>query len=150
MVITFFVFSDLVDGIMARTAGRSGPWGAFLDSTLDRFADAAIFVGLLIHLERGGDRWGASFALAALVLGSIVPYARARAEGLGMTAQVGIAERADRLVAALVAAGLVGLGVTAVLLDVVLGLLAVASAVTVVQRMSTVHRQATSGPRADG
>jgi CDP-diacylglycerol--glycerol-3-phosphate 3-phosphatidyltransferase len=150
MVITFFVFSDLVDGIMARTAGRSGPWGAFLDSTLDRFADAAIFVGLLVHLERVGDRWGASFALAALVLGSIVPYARARAEGLGMTAQVGIAERADRLVAALVAAGLVGLGVTAVLLDVVLGLLAVASAITVVQRMATVHRQATSGPRADG
>ena len=150
MVITFFVFSDLVDGIMARTAGRSGPWGAFLDSTLDRFADAAIFVGLLVHLELTGDRWGASFALAALVLGSIVPYARARAEGLGMTAQVGIAERADRLVAALVAAGLVGLGVTSVLLDVVLGLLAVASAITVVQRMATVHRQATSGPRADG
>ncbi|MDO8107832.1 CDP-alcohol phosphatidyltransferase family protein [Isoptericola sp. b441] len=145
MVITVFVFSDLVDGIMARTAGRSGRWGAFLDSTLDRFADAAIFCGLLVHLERTGDTVGAAFALAALVLGSIVPYARARAEGLGMTAQVGIAERADRLVSVLVATGLVGLGVTPVLLDVVLVLLALASAITVVQRMATVYRQATAG-----
>lgn len=142
MVCWFFAMSDAVDGLMARMSGRSGPWGAFLDSTLDRFADAAIFTGILLWLVgRGDDPLGAGFALACLVLGSIVPYARARAEGLGMTASVGIAERADRLTAVLTAAGLVGLGVTPALLTVVLGLLAVASAVTVVQRMVTVRRQ---------
>jgi len=128
---------------MARLSGRSSSWGAFLDSTLDRFADAAIFSGLVLwFVGRGDDRLTAGLALACLVLGSIVPYARARAEGLGMTAAIGIAERADRLFAVLLAAFLVGLGLTPVVLTVMLTLLAVASAVTVVQRMATVRRQA--------
>ena len=143
VVILLFVFSDLLDGTMARMSGRSGPWGAFLDSTLDRFADAAIFSGLVLwFVGRGDDRLTAMLALACLVLGSIVPYARARAEGLGMTAAVGIAERADRLFAVLLAAFLVGLGLSPRVLTVMLALLAVASAVTVVQRMATVRRQA--------
>ncbi|MCL3862305.1 phosphatidylinositol phosphate synthase [Actinotalea sp. K2] len=145
LVITLFVLTDLVDGVMARASGRTSAWGAFLDSTMDRFGDAAIFTGLVLYLAgRGDDPVGAVLALACLVLGSIVPYTRARAEGLGMTANVGIAERADRLAAVLVATGLVGLGLPAVVLTVVLGLLAVASAVTVVQRMATVRRQAVS------
>lgn len=143
LVIGFFALTDSLDGVMARRSGRSGPWGAFLDSTLDRFGDAAIFAGLVLwFIGRGDDAWGAGLALACLVLGSIVPYARARAEGLGMTAQVGIAERADRLVTVLVAAGVVGLGVPQVVLVVVLGLLAVASFITIIQRMLTVRRQA--------
>jgi CDP-diacylglycerol---glycerol-3-phosphate 3-phosphatidyltransferase len=151
LVITVFVLSDLVDGVMARMSGRTSVWGAFLDSTLDRFGDAAVFAGLLLYLAgRGDDPLGAALALACLVLGSIVPYARARAEGLGMTANVGIAERADRLAIVLTAAGLVGLGLPQGLLTVVLALLAVASAVTVVQRMRTVHRQARSLARPDG
>lgn len=144
LVIAFFALTDSLDGVMARRAGRSGPWGAFLDSTLDRFGDAAIFSGLVLWFIGDGDsRWGAGLALACLVLGSVVPYARARAEGLGMTAQVGIAERADRLAAVLVATALVGVGLPQVVLIVVLGLLAVASFVTVVQRMAHVRRQAT-------
>lgn len=153
LTIAVLALTDSIDGIMARTAGRSGPWGAFLDSTLDRFGDAAIFVGLLVHLSRRGDDVGAAFALAGLVLGSVVPYARARAEGLGMTAAVGIAERADRIAIVLLAAFVVGLGAPYVVLDVLLGLLAVASAVTVGQRMSTVHRQAAAmavPPSPDG
>ena len=153
LVIAVFVLSDLVDGLMARRSGRSGPWGAFLDSTLDRFGDAAVFTGLLLWLAgRGDDEVGAVLALACLVLGSIVPYARARAEGLGMTASVGIAERADRLALVLVAAALVGLGLPTVVLTVVLGLLAVASLVTVVQRMVVVRRQvlAAARPGAEG
>jgi len=143
IVIAVFVLTDSLDGTMARLSGRSSSWGAFLDSTLDRFADAAIFTGLVLwFVGRGDDRLTAMLALACLVLGSIVPYARARAEGLGMTAAVGIAERADRLFAVLLAAFLVGLGLTTVVLTVMLGLLAVASAVTVVQRMATVRRQA--------
>jgi CDP-diacylglycerol--glycerol-3-phosphate 3-phosphatidyltransferase len=142
LVIAVFVLTDSLDGVMARRAGRSGPWGAFLDSTLDRFGDAAIFTGLVLYFVGDGDSWGVGTALACLVLGSVVPYARARAEGLGMTAQVGIAERADRLAAVLVATLLVGLGLPQVVLVVVLALLAVASLVTIVQRMATVRRQA--------
>ncbi|WP_149204877.1 phosphatidylinositol phosphate synthase [Actinotalea subterranea] len=141
LVIAVLVLSDLVDGVMARASGRASAWGAFLDSTLDRLGDAAIFSGLLIHLAVQGHDATAVLALACLVLGSVVPYARARAEGLGMTANVGIAERADRLAAVLVATAAVGLGAPVAVLTVVLALLAVASAVTVVQRMATVRRQ---------
>lgn len=142
-VIGAMVLTDTLDGIMARASGRTGPWGAFLDSTLDRFADAAIFAGLVLWFAgRGDDDLAMVLALVCLVLGSIVPYARARAEGVGLTAKVGIAERADRLVVVLVSTGLVGLGLPQAVLTVALGLLAVASAVTVVQRMVTVHQQA--------
>jgi CDP-diacylglycerol---glycerol-3-phosphate 3-phosphatidyltransferase len=143
VVISVFVFSDTVDGIMARASNRSSTWGAYLDSTMDRLGDAAVFGGLVLYYaDAGNDQVTAALALACLVLGSVVSYARARAEGLGMTASVGIAERADRLVAALVATGLVGLGAPDVLLTVVLALLAAASLVTVIQRVLTVRRQA--------
>lgn len=143
LVIAVFALTDSLDGVMARQAGRSGPWGAFLDSTLDRLGDAAIFGGLVLwFFGDGDDRLAAVLALACLVLGSVVPYARARAEGLGMTASGGIAERADRLLLVLLATGLVGFGLPLVVLQVVLALLAVASAITVVQRMAKVRRQA--------
>lgn len=143
LVIGLFALTDSLDGVMARRSGRSGDWGAFLDSTLDRFGDAAIFGGLVLWFTGGGDdRLTAVLALACLVLGSVVPYTRARAEGLGMTAAVGIAERADRLLAVLLATALVGAGLPRAVLTVVLALLAVASAVTVVQRMATVRSQA--------
>ncbi|MFC8503253.1 phosphatidylinositol phosphate synthase [Pedococcus sp. NPDC057267] len=143
LVVTLFVFSDTVDGVMARMSGRSGNWGAYLDSTLDRVGDSAIFGGLVLWYAGSGDNvLMAGLALACLILGSVVSYAKARAEGLGFTANVGIAERADRLVAVLVTTGLVGLGLPEVVLGVVLALLAVASLVTVVQRMLMVRRQA--------
>jgi CDP-diacylglycerol---glycerol-3-phosphate 3-phosphatidyltransferase len=143
VIIALFALTDSLDGVMARRSGRSGPWGAFLDSTLDRFADAAIFAGLVLwYFGEGDSQPAAILALACLILGSIVPYARARAEGLGMTASGGIAERADRLFAVLIATALVGVGLSDVVLVVVLALLALASAVTVVQRMAMVHRQA--------
>lgn len=148
VLITVFALADSVDGLMARELERAGiarskEFGAFLDSTLDRFADAAIFLGLAWwYLAGGPDRVGLAAALACLVLGSVVPYARARAEGLGMHAAVGIAERADRLVIVLIGILVVGLGAPAWVLTVVLWLLAAASAVTVLQRMLTVHRQA--------
>lgn len=143
VVITVFVFSDIVDGLMARMLGRSGKWGAFLDSTLDRVGDGAVFAGIVIWFYTGGNNhFIAAMALTCLVLGSIVSYAKARAEGLGMTANVGIAERSDRLVVVLVATGLVGLGIPEAVLAVVLVLLAVASLVTVFQRIATVRRQA--------
>ncbi|MGL5866927.1 MAG: phosphatidylinositol phosphate synthase [Dermatophilaceae bacterium] len=146
LVITAFVFADTVDGIMARRLGRSSRWGAYLDSTLDRMGDAAIFGGLVLwYAGDGGNAYMAALALACLILGSVVSYAKARAEGLGMTADVGIAERADRLVTALVAVGLTGLlGLPMIVLGVVFSLLALASLVTVVQRILEVRRQALS------
>lgn len=151
VVITVFVFSDIIDGLMARMLGRSGPWGAFLDSTLDRVGDGAVFAGIVIWFYTGGNNhFIAAMALTCLVLGSIVSYAKARAEGLGMTANVGIAERSDRLVVVLVATGLVGLGIPEAVLAVVLVLLAIASLVTVFQRMGTVRRQAMAAVASQG
>jgi CDP-diacylglycerol--glycerol-3-phosphate 3-phosphatidyltransferase len=142
VVITCFVFSDLIDGTMARMSGRSSSWGAWLDSTLDRVGDAAVFGGIALWFAGDGDDLLlAGVALYCLVAGAIVSYEKARAEGLGMTANVGIAERADRLVTILVATGLDGLGVPYVQ-ALALWLLAVASTVTVVQRALEVRRQA--------
>lgn len=142
MFVTAFVFSDMIDGAMARMLDRPSRWGAYLDSTLDRFGDAAVFGGLLLNFTwHDDDRLLAGLSLWCLVFGAIVSYAKARAEGLGMTANVGIAERADRLVLILVAAGLSGLGVPYAL-AAALWILAVASVVTVVQRMLVVRRQA--------
>ena len=148
LVITAFVFSDTLDGVMARLMGRTGNWGAYLDSTLDRVGDAAIFGGLVLWYAGGGNNvLMAGLALACLILGSVVSYAKARAESLGMTANVGIAERADRLVAVLVTTGLVGLGLPEVVLTVVLAVLAVASLVTVIQRMWAVRVQGFAAAR---
>ena len=132
LVITFFVFSDLIDGYMARTMGTSSKWGAFLDSTLDRLGDAAIFGGLTIWFFQGGDdELLAYVALWALVMGSVTSYARAKAESLGMTAKGGIAERSDRLVSVLAMAGLSDIFDLPILLTITLWALAVASTITV-------------------
>ena len=145
LLIGFFVLFDSLDGVMARLAGRSGPWGAFLDSTLDRVADGAVFAGItlwfVLHPDEHHGLWGTSAALACLVLGSVVPYARARAESVGATAQVGIAERADRLLLALLPFTFLQVGLPVVVLEVVLTLLALASLVTVFQRIATVRAQ---------
>ncbi len=143
LVITAFVFSDLVDGHMARLSGQSSKWGAFLDSTLDRLGDAAIFGGLAMYYVGPGDSHAlAALAIYCLVMGSVTSYARARAESLGMEAKGGIAERADRLVAILVMTGLADIFNVLVLIPITLAVLAVASTVTVVQRILTVRAQA--------
>ncbi len=143
LVITAFVFSDLVDGTMARIAGTSSKWGAFLDSTLDRLGDAAIFGGLVLYFAGPGDSdLLAALALYCLVMGSVTSYARARAESLGMEARGGIAERADRLVAILVMTGFSEIFGLPVLIPITLAVLAVASTATVVQRILSVRSQA--------
>jgi CDP-diacylglycerol---glycerol-3-phosphate 3-phosphatidyltransferase len=157
VVISVFVFSDMIDGYMARTSGQLSPFGAFLDSTLDRLGDAAIFGGLALYYVGPGDsEWRAGLAIYCLTMGSVTSYARARAESLGMHAKVGIAERSDRLVAILFMTGLADLlrhlgagdGVMW-LIPVALGVLAVASTVTVVQRILVVREQALGRPSAE-
>ena len=143
LFITAFIFSDVLDGIMARMRDTDGRWGNFLDSTLDRIADGALFAGLAIWFFTGGaDVVIAVGAMVCLVLGMVVSYARAKAESLGFTANVGIAERAERLVSVLVVTGFTGLGLPHVFLQVTLGVLAAASLVTVIQRVISVRRQA--------
>jgi CDP-diacylglycerol--glycerol-3-phosphate 3-phosphatidyltransferase len=147
LVITAFVFSDMIDGYMARTLGTSSRWGSFLDSTLDRIGDAAIFAGLTIWFFRGGDDHLLGYvALWALVMGSVTSYARAKAESLGMQAKGGIAERSDRLVSVLVMTGLSDLLNVPFLLTLVLWVVAAASTATVVQRIVLVRRQALTDP----
>ncbi len=145
LVCTGFVLADMLDGALARVKGSTGTFGAFLDSTLDRVGDAAVFGGLAIWLATGGhDRLLAAVALFCLVAGGLVSYAKARAEGLGLRCDVGIAERTERLLIGLVPAGLAGLGVPYVL-PIGLWSLAVLSAVTFGQRVHAVWRAASGG-----
>jgi CDP-diacylglycerol--glycerol-3-phosphate 3-phosphatidyltransferase len=140
IIVTLSAFTDLVDGAMARRLGRPGRFGAFLDSTMDRVADGAIFAATAYWLGTQHRPAAAAAALICLVAGQVVSYAKARAEGLGMTANVGLAERAERLI-------LIGVGGLAAALfwkyalDVALWLLAVLSVITVGQRIGTVYRQ---------
>ncbi|AWS48427.1 phosphatidylinositol phosphate synthase [Streptosporangium sp. 'caverna'] len=143
VVITVFVLADLLDGVMARMTGSGSLWGAFLDSTLDRVGDAGIFAGLVFWFIVSDQRVLAGVALFCLAAGAVVSYIKARAEGLGMTCDVGIAERPERLVVGLVSAGLSGLGLPYIL-AVGLWLLAAASAITIGQRLLRVYRQAVS------
>ncbi|HMO12152.1 MAG TPA: CDP-alcohol phosphatidyltransferase family protein [Actinotalea sp.] len=146
IALTVLALGDALDGAVARKAGTTGPWGAFLDSTLDRVADGAIFIGIAAYfwVQLGGTvrSAGVVAALSSLVLGYLVSYARARAESLGFTAAVGIAERGERLVVAITGCYLVGFGLDPWVMVVLLGLLAVASLVTALQRIGTVRRQA--------
>ncbi|MRJ77135.1 CDP-alcohol phosphatidyltransferase family protein [Aeromicrobium sp. SMF47] len=153
LVITAFVFSDMMDGYMARKLGKPSKWGAFLDSTLDRVGDAAVFGGLVLYYttsdaeaDLGDTRIYLYLSLACLVLGNLTSYARARAESLGMTAKGGIAERSDRLVAILVMTGLAGLFDLPILRELTLWVLAFASLITVLQRMRIVYKQTVDSP----
>ncbi|WP_430869126.1 phosphatidylinositol phosphate synthase [Demequina aurantiaca] len=149
LIITFFAMTDMIDGTMARLGGLSSRLGAFLDSTLDRVADAAIF-GALVWTFLDVDRNTALAAMLCLTIGSFVPYARARAESLGIDASVGIAERSDRLFVGLMATGLVGLGLPLWVLTWSLYALAVAALITVVQRSWAVKRASALSPLLPG
>lgn len=141
IVIALFIFSDLMDGTMARLSGRSGRWGAFLDSTLDRIGDGAIFSALLIWFARS-DQWGMVTATTTCLIGGmVISYAKARAEGLGMTCETGLAERGERLLIVMISTFLAGLGVPYVQ-PVALWFLAGMSLITVGQRMRYVYVQA--------
>lgn len=146
VVVAVFALGDVLDGAMARVSGRGSDWGAYLDSTLDRVADAAVLSGLVVwFLGEGGRPIDGYLALGCLVTGFLVPYARARAGQLGWSVEAGVAERADRLLAVLLATGLTALVLPAWVLTVVLGLVLLASCATVVQRMSSVRRRALVG-----
>lgn len=142
LVITFFVLFDMLDGALARARGTTSRFGAVLDSSCDRVADGAILGALAWWFAGPGDSRPLLLAsLLCLVLGSLISYIKARAEGVGLRCDVGIAERTERLIIVLVGTGLSGLGVPYVLAGS-LWLLAGLSVVTVGQRVLEVRRQA--------
>lgn len=140
LIITVSACTDLLDGAMARAKGGDTRFGALLDSTMDRIADGAILGSLAYWLAITGDRVTMIAALIGLVAAEVVSYTKARAESLGLRCDVGIAERAERLV-------LLGIGGLLYLFSVPHGLstalwiLAAASVVTVGQRLIYVKRQ---------
>jgi len=139
------LFCDSVDGVLARMTGQESQFGAFLDSTLDRLGDGAVFGALLawaaLGMEVGPVRTVSVIAGTIAMVGvGTVPYARPRAETLGVTAKVGIAERTDRLIVALACAAVTQWGLPQWMYAVGLCWVAFASLVTVVQRIVFTRR----------
>jgi CDP-diacylglycerol--glycerol-3-phosphate 3-phosphatidyltransferase len=142
---------DLLDGAVARATGRQSAFGAFLDSTLDRWGEGLLYAGIIAGTAGAGFVAGAALAGVALAAASTVTYARARAESLGVSGEVGLAPRPERLL--IVAAGLVGSGLAGGIgscppapvlacaatgkgvLAVALGLIALLATITTVQRI---------------
>ncbi len=137
---------DTLDGQVARGGAMVTRFGAFYDSTLDRVGDGATFIGIGAFLLTAPDvayRVPAVILCMIAILSSLlVSYARARAEGLGLDCKVGIAQRAERVLGLGLASLLIGAGPRALVIDLVVALLAVASTITVVQRFVYVARQA--------
>jgi len=151
VIVTCFVFSDLIDGAMARKVGRTDLFGAFLDSTLDRIADGALFGGLALFFAwHHESRLYLALCLVILVMGAVTSYARAKADVLGYDAKVGIAERPDRLVGMLVPAFFADVLDLWILLEIALWALAIAATVTVAQRIWIVRRQALERAASQG
>jgi CDP-diacylglycerol--glycerol-3-phosphate 3-phosphatidyltransferase len=150
LVIAFGIF-DLFDGALARATGQASRFGAFLDSTLDRTGENLVLAGVAFGCATGGFAVGAGLAALALTFASVVTYARAKAEALGVHGEVGIAPRPERLV--ILAAGLVLAGVLggvgqlseiragSVAIALAVGIIAALSAITVIQRIVHVRQQ---------
>jgi len=138
--------ADTLDGQVARGGAMVTRFGAFYDSTLDRVGDGATFIGIGAFLLTAPDvayRTPAVILCMVAILASVlVSYARARAEGLGLDCKVGIAQRAERILGLGLASLIFGAGRHALLLEVIVALLAIASIITVVQRFVYVHRHA--------
>ena len=137
--VTLFVLSDLFDGAVARASNKGeSKWGALLDSTLDRFSDAAIFIGALLFYIESSDPL-VVVILVAVSASFMVSYIKARAESLSIACNGGVAERSERLIIVLVAFGLHGLGVDYVM-AIGLWTVALLSLFTVYQRMMIVYK----------
>jgi CDP-diacylglycerol--glycerol-3-phosphate 3-phosphatidyltransferase len=146
VAVTVFVLLDMLDGALARARGTGSVFGAVLDSVGDRAADAAIFGALVWWFSGSGDnRLLVLLALLCLVLGVLTSYIKARAEGVGLSADVGVVERTERLILVLVGTGFSGLGIPYAL-HVTLWVLLAGSAITVGQRFLAVRREAAGRP----
>lgn len=139
VVLVFAGTCDILDGALARSTKASYPYGAFLDSTLDRYAEGAIYIGLAAYFESVGgslQRWLVLATLAALAGSFLVSYVRARAQSLGFTCETGLFARPERVVVTVI--GLIFGGVA---LYAVVFLLAVLTNLTALQRIREVWLQ---------
>jgi CDP-diacylglycerol--glycerol-3-phosphate 3-phosphatidyltransferase len=138
LILIFGTLFDGLDGTLARATGQTSNFGAFLDSTMDRAGEAVIYAGIAAGAAVNGKTEVIGLATLALGLGSLVSYVRARGEALGVRADVGLAQRAER--AAVLIIGLLAGGLAApTWLTAALALISVASAITVVQRIRFVR-----------
>jgi phosphatidylglycerophosphate synthase len=136
---------DILDGQVARLGTLSTKFGAFYDSTLDRVGESAVFLGIAIWFIHGGIRAdlldvGVGLAVVALAASLLVSYTRARAEGLGLEAKVGIAQRAERFLVLGAPTLFFGAGHNGQLLFWIMAILAVTTTITVIQRVVHVAR----------
>lgn len=128
---------DMLDGIVARTNGKASSFGAFLDSTLDRYADSLIFCAVAVYFFQENNLLGVIFAIGTLVGALLISYVRARAEGLGIECHVGLAERPERIV-------ILAIGCLTGWLIHLLILLFILSHITAIQRIYHVYRKTIS------
>jgi len=137
-VLVVGALADTLDGQIAKAAGGGTTLGAFLDSTFDRVSDAALAGAAVIYGALHADPLLLWFALIALISGSLVPYIRAKAESLGLSASVGLAPREARMV--LIVLGLAAWAVSAdsQLLVMAFAAVALLSTATVIQRIAHV------------
>ncbi|HEY8739940.1 MAG TPA: CDP-alcohol phosphatidyltransferase family protein [Candidatus Dormibacteraeota bacterium] len=138
-VLLFAGVFDIFDGALARASNRSYAYGAFLDSTTDRFSEAAVMVGLVVYFQRHHVFLGPVLVVLATAGSLLVSYVRARAQGLGFTCDGGLLARPERVL--LTVAGLLLTPFNTAILLVILLLLAVFSNLTAMQRMWIVWRQ---------
>jgi CDP-diacylglycerol---glycerol-3-phosphate 3-phosphatidyltransferase len=130
---------DVLDGALARSRGIGSPFGAFLDSTVDRVGEGFMIGAIGLVLMRHDQMWGVALAFAAVAGSFLVSYARARAEALGLRGDVGLGSRAERVV--VITAGLVLAPVHELVLPATMALLATTAWITVVQRILFVRKQ---------
>jgi len=134
---------DVLDGALARSRGIGSPFGAFLDSTVDRVGEGFMIGAIGLVLMRHDQMWGVALAFAAVAGSFLVSYARARAEALGLRGDVGLGSRAERVV--VITTGLVLAPVHELVLPATMALLAATAWITVVQRILFVRKQLRSG-----
>lgn len=146
VLVALFGAFDMLDGALARATNRVTPFGGFLDSTLDRTGENLVLAGVAFGCAQAQFDAGVLAALLAMAFGSIVTYARARAEALGVHGEVGVAPRPERLL--LIAAGLIlggwpggVLGFGEAWIGLTLFIVAGLSALTVLQRIVHVRLQ---------
>jgi len=130
---------DILDGALARSRGIGSPFGAFLDSTVDRVGEGFMIGAIGLVLMRHDQMWGVALAFAAVAGSFLVSYARARAEALGLRGDVGMGSRAERVV--VITTGLVLAPINDLVLPATMALLATTAWITVVQRILFVRKQ---------
>jgi CDP-diacylglycerol--glycerol-3-phosphate 3-phosphatidyltransferase len=141
-VLTAGSLLDAVDGALARAQGGGTAFGSFLDSTLDRVSEAILYIGVATWFlfAHEGAQWPVLLTLVALAGSFLVSYSRARAEGIGLTASIGLAPRTERLVLIIAGIAIAGLGYELGLIGA-LAIIAVLTTATVIQRIWHVWRQ---------